>query len=438
MSQIVFTSEKYASFHYKGFTVEDTSICFLYNAVEANGDCVAFVETVSFGQPVIVDTVLESIVNLLGVALGLSYYKMFAGKPYVIECPLTVESVSYVESLVTYGLAEFAYVNRLDGLVKNVVTVSEKAPTVSIMGEVREGLPLVSIGGGKDSIVSVEALRSAGLDFYCFTVNASKPHFDTVSITGKEHYNVLRVCDSKLFSFIEAGALAGHVPVTAFNSLIGVVESYLVNGGVVLLSNELSADVETLVWGGEKVNHQWAKSYEAEVLLNKALASVTGYSYNVVSILKPYMEIDIAKAYANNCEAYDSVVVSCNKAYRIGKETGRWCGACDKCRFVGLMFAPFMSKDKLYSIVGFEMFSGNVQDYMSLVNGFDKPFECVGDVAEAREAFMLLSVNPEWGTNDIVVEVCKYIVENPIDEITAGGSFTSVSPYNEAVGVFFG
>ena len=65
-----------------------------------------------------------------------------------------------------------------------------------------------------------------------------------------------------------------------------------------------------------------------------------------------------------------------------------WCGDCPKCRFVGLMLAPFVEPDALTAIIGRDLFAdpGQVPGFAALISDDDKPFECVGERRESAAA----------------------------------------------------
>ncbi|MER3547130.1 MAG: hypothetical protein C4338_05810, partial [Rhodanobacteraceae bacterium] len=83
----------------------------------------------------------------------------------------------------------------------------------------------------------------------------------------------------------------------------------------------------------------------------------------------------------------------------------RWCGHCPKCHSFFWSLAPFLPKPRLLQIFG-----RNLLDDDSQASGFDalmeyrdhKPFECVGEAAEARAAFAALAGKPEWREDALV------------------------------------
>jgi hypothetical protein len=72
---------------------------------------------------------------------------------------------------------------------------------------------------------------------------------------------------------------------------------------------------------------------------------------------------------------------------------------------VFLALAPFLAKPRLLAIFG-----RNLLDDEAQAAGFDalieyrdhKPFECVGEAAEARAAFAVLAARPEWREDALV------------------------------------
>ena len=69
----------------------------------------------------------------------------------------------------------------------------------------------------------------------------------------------------RLLELNSAGALNGHVPITAIVSLIVVAAGYVYGYDTTLVALERSADEATSLVGGVAVNHQWSKSTECEL-----------------------------------------------------------------------------------------------------------------------------------------------------------------------------
>jgi hypothetical protein len=126
------------------------------------------------------------------------------------------------------------------------------------------------------------------------------------------------------------------------------------------------------------------------------------------SLLRPFSELAVTRAFAGSGTPYFDVFSSCNRNFRIlgPKPVDRWCGQCPKCHFVFLALTPFLPKPRLLSIFG-----RNLLDDETQATGFDalieyrdhKPFECVGEAAEARAAFAALAARPEWREDALIV-----------------------------------
>ena len=82
--------------------------------------------------------------------------------------------------------------------------------------------PVSAVGGGKDSIVTLEALRDGGFDPVPFAVNPNWVIDEVFAASGLTALSARRALDPALFALNRAGARNGHIPVTAINSLIAV------------------------------------------------------------------------------------------------------------------------------------------------------------------------------------------------------------------------
>jgi hypothetical protein len=351
-----------------------------------------FTETVEF--PVAARPVPEHfyrVLDLLHVVAGVSYYKVGAPPRIALSSAVPPSAADFFRAVYTHGLAEYAYRNDLPHVLSldlDIPDVASDHPPV----DNAEGRPLSAVGGGKDSIVTLEILRSAGLDPVPFSVNPNPVIVNVDAASGLPALAARRRLDPRLFELNKAGALNGHIPVTAINSLIAIATAALHGLGPVVMSNERSASDPNLIWNGHEVNHQWSKGVEAEGLLRAAVTAHAGLTEPYFSLLRSLSELHIAALFARHTR-YDDVVTSCNKAFKLHDPTARWCGDCPKCRFVFLAMAPFMPRERLAHIFGKDLFAdpAQVPGYLELL-GIDahKPFECVGEVEESVVALSML------------------------------------------------
>jgi hypothetical protein len=267
---------------------------------------------------------------------------------------------------------------------------------------------LVAVGGGKDSCVSLEVLRGAGGEVLPFSVGGYRAARDCAAAAGLPLVVAHRGLDPQLGELNRAGALNGHVPVTAIVSLVAVAQAVVLGADEVVFSNERSADAPSFWAHGLPVNHQYSKSLGAERRLRAALSGATP-EIAYYSLLRPLSELRIASVFAR-LDAYLLVFTSCNAAFRLdeGRRVERWCGHCPKCRFVFLVLAPFLPRQRLVAIFGADLLDDETQldGYRELLGltGF-KPFECVGEIEESRAALVLAARDDGWATAALVVRL---------------------------------
>src|SRR6266487_1958100 len=108
------------------------------------------------------------------LACSVSYYK--AGAPPVVRTrvPVTEAEGHFLSELFAGGLTQFAYANNLPAAVTPTFLFEEfinEDPLDLSVDAHGQASPLCPIGGGKDSIVTLEALRNAGYRPQLFSVN---------------------------------------------------------------------------------------------------------------------------------------------------------------------------------------------------------------------------------------------------------------------------
>ena len=351
--------------------------------------------------------------RLLHLVAGVSYYKAAAPPQIVVEGePLDAGTAAFLQELYENGLGEFAYRNRLSlrGRIRFPHSTGEGAAAPAL-GLRREAL--VAIGGGKDSLVSIEALRRSGVPQVVSWIGASPLIRACAERTGLPLLNITRSLAPELFEYNKLGALNGHIPVTAVNSAILALGAVLEGAGMVVFSNERSASYGSLIPGTGEVNHQWSKGWQFERDFAAHLHARVAADLDYFSLLRPFSELAVARQFAK-LDRYDAHFSSCNRNFHLLGErpAQRWCGACPKCRFVFLALAPFMPKPRLMGIFG-----RNLLDEPDQAPGFDallefqdhKPFECVGEGKESRAAMAALAASPSWREDALVARFARDI-----------------------------
>jgi hypothetical protein len=171
------------------------------------------------------------------------------------------------------------------------------------------------------------------------------------------------------------------------------------------MSNEWSASIPSLQADGRAINHQYSKSASFETAFRGALAGWPGEQVSYFSALRPFSELWVAERFAGLTE-YHGTFRSCNRAFHIDKSLrlDYWCGRCDKCCFINLILAPFLTPADLGRIFTGREPLTDPDPADSLADRFrtllgtsanSKPFECVGEIGECRAAALLAARRPD-------------------------------------------
>lgn len=360
---------------------------------------------------------LEAALFALHLSGGASYYKTY--------CPRTIEvrsgklsqaQASFWNDLYTHGMGEFFYRNQLDfhGLIN--FPVSPEAPTAKPAAGPRDPKrALVPYGGGKDSIVSSEILRAAGLDQTLFRLRSHAIITELADIAGLPLIEVGRTLDPQLFELNKAGAYNGHVPITAHISFLTIVVSLLAGFDSVFFSNERSSSYGNVEYLGMQVNHQWSKSQEFETGLRDYVAGFVTADVAYLNVIRPLSELHIASLFATHPDYFGSAT-SCNRNWVLTERAAdapRWCGECPKCAFSFALFAAFLPETTVITMFGHNLFEDEalLPLYRELwgIEGF-KPFECVGTPEETAAACYLARDKAKFKDTPVMREFTKRVL----------------------------
>ena len=360
----------------------------------------------------------------LHLALGVSYYKTYCPKKIVLEQGgLTKDEAAFWNKLYTKGLGEFFYKNKIDfrGLVR--FPVAKKILPAPLAVKLKERC-LLPWGGGKESIVSAEKLKSLGHDFALFSLGDSEAQQNTAKVIGQSRLVFERRLDQQLFALNKAGAANGHIPISSIYSFVALLAAALYDYKHVVFSNEASANLGNVKYLGAEINHQYSKSLEFENDLRQHLARSVTPDLDYFSLLRPYSEFRIASEFANHPE-YFSSFVSCNRQYQLNKDARtRWCGRCPKCAFVFSQLAAYLPKETVVAIFNKDLLSD-----AALLPLFQelwgekrfKPFECVGDAKEVNAALAIAAGKPAWKNAPLI----KYFAKNRLPRIKNAGALAA-------------
>lgn len=359
---------------------------------------------------------IERALMALHIIGGISYYKTCLPKAISVDSGfLSKAEAGFWNDVYEHGLGEFFYRNNIDfrGLIKfPASSVGSKDPIKNQITRVKslshqyrpkpvsEQRLLVPIGGGKDSMVTIEILRKAGAKVTLLRMGSHPIIDELASVAGLPLLTVKRSLSGNLFDLNKQGALNGHVPITAYLSVLAVLLAILYDYDGVVLSNERSANEGNVEFKGLNINHQWSKSVDFEKSLRTFVADSIGSDVQYFSLLRPFSELKIAEVFSRY-PSYFTATTSCNKNWKILDDddmAGKWCCECPKCAFVFAIYSAYLPTKNLKEIFGKVLFDDPalIPLYKELlgVQNF-KPFECVGTADETKSAFLLARKNKD-------------------------------------------
>ncbi|HSW99854.1 MAG TPA: hypothetical protein VLH38_02345 [Patescibacteria group bacterium] len=336
---------------------------------------------------------LDQALQTLFFMAGVSYYKAYLPPEIVIkQGQLDTEQAAFFSKTYQRGLGEFWFVNKLDPhtVVTFPATTDHTAPLT--VQHANSGL-LVAVGGGKDSLASIELLRSQET-VTTWSLNHRPQLQPLIDRVGLPHLWVERTWDTQLLTLNEQDALNGHIPISAIFACVGTVVAILAGKRDVVMSNEQSANEPTLQYQGMEINHQYSKSQEFERDYQQLLKHGFGEWVRYYSFLRPLSEVYIGELFSKiSFKKYGDVFSSCNRAFVHSSEHMSWCGVCAKCAFIFMALTPFIDQKKLEALWGGKnlLLDPNlVATYRNLLGiAGDKPLDCVGDIKESRAAMRL-------------------------------------------------
>jgi len=344
---------------------------------------------------------MEGLVYNIGLIEMISYWKTTCSPQIVIHNYMLDETQqSWWKKLYFKGLGEFFYQNEIDCTVDDFVHFSfaEEAKPYSDLHfkkiETSQKKVLVPIGGGKDSVVTLEELKKDN-EIIPFIINPRGATLDCAHIAGfktlEEVVILEREIDANLLTCNKQGFLNGHTPFSAMLAFYTLLASYGTDVRDIALSNEASANEATVP--GTEVNHQYSKSLEFEKDFQQYVQNYMEDCAHYYSYLRSFSELQIAKKFTQYPQ-YFPVFRSCNA----GSKENKWCCNCPKCLFAYIILAPFIDKNTRLNIFGEDLLNKpKMEHFFNQLIGKEatKPFECVGTIEEVIVALQMLAHQEE-------------------------------------------
>ena len=425
--------EKYKEFYYNSYSInEDDEAIYLEYEFEIPG-LTKFMPKLSILKKEMQFKSLENnyvknMVFNIGLIELISYWKSTCSPKIIIKCGyLNEEQINWWKKLYFYGLGELLYTNNIKTNINDLLDIKCLESNKEIISDENiednfEGY-IVPIGGGKDSVVTLETLKIDRDKDYCLIINPKPVTLKCAEIAGLGYNNIIEIkrsIDQNLIELNKKGFINGHTPFSAMLAFVSYFVAYLLSKKYIALSNENSANESNVV--GEKINHQYSKSFEFECDFEEYAEKYLKMPIKYFSFLRPLNELQIAKIFSKH-EKYHKVFKSCNVGSK--EKEWKWCLNCAKCLFAYIILSPYLYKNKLVSIFGADMFENKdlLETFIELTgNGENKPFDCVGTYEEVNFAISKTIENIESrnGTLPYLLQYYKnnYKLVDTKDDIT--------------------
>jgi len=346
------------------------------------------------------ESAIDNLVFHLGMAESFSYWKATCSPEIIVNAgALTLQQIDWWKDLLLQGMGEFFYQNRIDftqeDFIQIISSLRQSSPKKQSNPRLRPNI-LIPIGGGKDSIVTLELLKKSKQKINAFVLNPKQEQKEILKITGlKNPIIVERNIDPMLLELNRRGYLNGHTPFSSYLAFLSTLCAVLFDCKYIAVSNEQSSNEGNVEYLEKSINHQYSKSYDFERKFRKYSKTYLIENIEYFSFLRPLYEIQIAKLFSKYPK-YFAIFLSCNEAHKTysgtKKPTGKWCGKCPKCLFIFAALYPFVDEKELIKV-----FKRNLFQDKSLIPMMKeligerkfKPFECVGTTKESLATFYL-------------------------------------------------
>lgn len=390
-------------------------LIFDYSISLKNGGILEFREKITLPLNLTISNIPEQLVNNvlqnLHLILGVNYWKLFCPKNIRIKLfTLNKDQAGFWNTVYTKGLGEFFYRNKIKNFKELVKFPYQLKNDFRPISYPRQNRSMVTVGGGKDSIVSLELLKlhTSQLSGFVVETNRSYPVINQViEKAGINSLIIKREVDQKLFNVGKSRKIyKGHFPISAIYAFLGLLAAVFYDYRYFVVANEKSSDEANVNFEENSINHQWSKTSEFESLFQDYVRKYITPDVSYFSLLRPWYELRIMQEFTIYPK-YWQTFSSCNRNFSLTKSSpaNRWCGACPKCASVFLLLSPFVKKKELTQIFSKDLFSDKklLPVYKQLL-GLEgiKPFECVATIDESRLALYLTWLNKEYDHSSLI------------------------------------
>ena len=155
----------------------------------------------------------------------------------VIQCGyLNQELETMVEEVIFLWIRNYFIVNQIQTDIESFMQIEYKQTEQIEYQEIQdksEGY-IIPIGGGKDSVVTLETLKEAK-DDYCLIINPKPVTIECAKIAGIDDEHIIeihRTIDKNLIKLNSQGFINGHTPFSTMLAFVSYFIAYLTSKSI--------------------------------------------------------------------------------------------------------------------------------------------------------------------------------------------------------------
>ncbi|MGN0578201.1 MAG: hypothetical protein ACI4J4_06240, partial [Ruminiclostridium sp.] len=205
----------YGEFIYHEYKIDDTEFSFHFSIGEYHFNP-GWKWNGCFDKALLHNKLIEYIVFSIGMAELVSYWKCACPPVVSVKCGwLDERQIKWWKKLYFNGLGEFFYRNGIETDIDSFMEirpVSSKKETFTDCFEGERKGALIPVGGGKDSVVTLELLSGMKEDNLCYIINPRGATLGCAEIAGYPKDRIVglsRSIDKELLARNSAGWLNG-------------------------------------------------------------------------------------------------------------------------------------------------------------------------------------------------------------------------------------
>lgn len=422
--------KKFDTFKIKSYAFDDKTLKAVFR-FSFDDECF-FSEEIDFSCPWFIikkdidSEVLDWLLFHSCIALAISYYKLNPTKEIVLEhWFLDHEQKDFRRKFYINWLGEYFFKNKISplSLCNFVNTQTQDIVYKKFNSNAKKAL--ITLGGGKDSLLASELFQEFNIDFdTCTFWKDYILHRSVSQEIWAPRLLIRRNMDTQLFEMNTQWYYNGHVPITGIIAFILEIAAYLYDYRYIVLANEKSADEPNTYMDWIAINHQYSKSLEFEKDFDWYVGTYISDDVKYFSLLRWMYEIFIAQEFVKYWKYFD-VFSSCNNNFKIIEQhkttDNRWCCACPKCAFVYSIFRPFLDADQTEIIFWKELYEDIWLEILFkelLWISWIKPFECVWTNEEVILAMYLYykQLKLHWRLIPYIIDIFQKEVLSKMNE----------------------